>query len=216
MANSTTNIDQISASQAAKEITANGYFDAASPATLYGRRQSTCSGLTWGYYGGAVLVNGGVQYPANGTLALTASATNYIEANPATGAISSNTTGFTAGRTPLYTVVTGSASVTSYTDYRIPALDHHGLFAKTMTDANTTLAVNEVRNQIIQFTGTLTAQRNIVLPLVPRQWTVFNNTTGGFGLQFIGATGTGVVVAAGKRAIIYADGTNVVRVSADV
>lgn len=216
MANSTTHIDQISASQAAKEITANGYFDAASPATLYGRRQSTCSGLTWGYYGGAVLVNGGVQYPANGTLALTASATNYIEANPATGAISSNTTGFTAGRTPLYTVVTGSASVTSYTDHRIPAPDHHGLFAKTMTDANTTLAVNEVRNQIIQFTGTLTAQRNVVMPLTPRQWTVFNNTTGGFGLQFIGATGTGVVVAAGKRAIIYADGTNVVRVTADV
>jgi len=51
--------------------------------------------------------------------------------------------------------------------------------------------------------------------LKPRQWTVFNNTAGGFGLQFIGATGTGITVAAGKRAILYADGTNIVRVTAD-
>ena len=85
-----------------------------------------------------------------------------------------------------------------------------------MTDANTTLAANEERNEILEFTGTLTVQRNIVLPLGAQQWTVFNNTTGGFGLQFIGATGTGVVVAAGMRAIIYADGTNVVRVTADL
>lgn len=216
MSNSTPTFDPILTAQAAKEITANAYFDAASPATLYGRRQSTCSGLTWGYYGGNVLVNGVLTQIANGTLTLTASTTNYIEAEPTTGAVSSNTTGFTAGRTPLYTVVTGSASVTSYTDHRLATPDHHGLLAKAMTDANTTLTFAEVRNQVLQFTGTLTAARNIVLPLRPRQWTVFNNTTGGFGLQFIGATGTGIVVAAGKRAIIYADGTNVVRVTADV
>lgn len=216
MSNSTPTFDPILTAQAAKEITANAYFDAASPATLYGRRQSTSSGLTWGYYGGNVLVNGALTQIANGTLTLTASTINYIEAEPTTGAVSSNTTGFTAGRTPLYTVVTGSASVTSYTDNRLATPDHHGLLAKAMSDANTTLTFAEVRNQILQFTGTLTAARNIVLPLRPRQWTVFNNTTGGFGLQFIGATGTGITVAAGKRAIIYADGTNVVRVTADV
>lgn len=216
MSNSTPTFDPILTAQASKEVTANAYFDAASPATLYGRRQSTCSGLTWGYYGGNVLVNGALTQIANGTLTLTASATNYVEAEPTTGAVSSNTTGFTAGRTPLYTVVTGTATVTSYTDHRLATPDHHGLLAKAMTDANTTLTFAEVRNQILQFTGTLTAARNIVLPLKPRQWTVFNNTTGGFGLQFIGATGTGITVAAGKRAIIYADGTNVVRVTADV
>lgn len=215
MANSSTNLDAMSSSQAGKEITANAYFDAASPATLYGRRQSTSSGLTWGYYGGNVLVNGVLTQIANGTLGLTASTTNYIEAEPTTGAVSFNTSGFTAGRTPLYTVVTGTATVSSYTDHRLAVPDHHGRLAKAMGDANTTLTFAEVRNQILEFTGTLTVQRNIELPLKPRQWTVFNNTTGGFGLQFIGATGTGVVVAAGKRAIVYSDGTNVVRVTAD-
>ncbi len=215
MANSTTNLDTIVSSQAAKEAAANAVFDAASPATLYGRRASTCTGLTWGYYGGNVLVNGVLTQIANGTLALTASTTNYIEANPTTGAVSSNTTGFTAGRVPLYSVVTGASTVTSYTDQRLAVPDVTGLLAKAMSDANTTLTQAEARNQILQFTGTLTAGRNIVLPLVPREYTVFNGTTGGFALTFIGASGTGIAVAAGKRARVYADGTNVVRVTAD-
>nr|MBL8412738.1 hypothetical protein [Dechloromonas sp.] len=215
MSNSVTNLDLLIQSQASKEITANALFDAASPAMLYGRRQSQCSGLNWGYYGGNVLVNGVLTQIANGALTLTASTTNYIEAEPTTGAVSANMTGFTPGRTPLYTVVTGTATVSSYTDYRIAVPDVTGRLVKAMTDVNTTLGYADVRNQILEFTGTLTAVRNIVLPLKPRQWTVFNNTTGGFGLQFIGATGTGITVAAGKRAIIYADGTNVVRVTAD-
>ena len=215
MANSATHIDTIIQSQASKEVTANAFFDAASPATLYGRRVSTSAGLTWGYYGGNVLVNGLFTQIANGTLTLTPNSNCYIEAIPPTGAVVFNTTGFTVGRTPLYYVVTGAASITSYTDWRLPAPEHQGMLVKAMSDANTTLTLADVRNQILQFTGTLTAGRNIVLPLVPRQHTVFNNTTGGFALTFIGATGTGTTVAATKRAIIYADGTNVVRVTAD-
>lgn len=216
MSNSTITFDAIIQAQASKEVTANALFDALSPASLYGRRQSTSSGLTWGYYGGNVLVNGVLTQIANGTLTLTANLSNYIEAEPTTGAVSFNTTAFTAGRTPLYTVVAGAATVSSYTDHRLAVPDVTGRLAKAISDANTTLSFAEVRNQIIEITGTLTAARNIVLPLKPRQWTVFNNTTGGFGLQFIGASGTGITVAAGKRAIVYSDGTNIVRATADI
>lgn len=123
MANSTTNIDTISPSQSGKEITANAFFDAASQAAVYGRRASTSSGLTWGYYGGNVATSGGTLAAiANGTLTLTASATNYIVADRATGAVSSATSNTnwnnTAGYRRLYSVVTGTATVTSWTDYR--------------------------------------------------------------------------------------------------
>lgn len=215
MSNSTPTFDALSQSQASKEITVNAFFDAVSPASLYARRQSASSGLTWGFYGGNVLINGVLTQIANGSLALTSSATNYIEAEPTTGAVSKNTTGFTAGRIPLYTAVVGTVTVTSYTDHRLAAPEFTGRLDKAMTDANTTLKFAEARNDILEFTGTLTAARNIVIPLQVRQYTVFNNTTGGFGLQFIGASGTGITVAAGKRAILYADGTNVVRVTAD-
>jgi hypothetical protein len=119
MANSTSNLDLVSVSQSNKEVTVNAALDAASPAMLYGRRAVTTAALTWGYYGGAVSVSGTPTQIANGTVALAASATNYVEADPATGAVSVNQTGFTAGRTPLYNVATGASTVTIYTDLRV-------------------------------------------------------------------------------------------------
>lgn len=219
MSDSTTHLDVLSASQAQKEVTANALFDAASPAMLFGRRASTSAALTWGYYGGDMLVDGVLTTIANGTVALTASATNYVEATRA-GIISRNTTGFTPGQIPLYEVVTGASSVTSYTDRRAWVQPAHvaGLLARVIaSDANITLTAAESRNLILQFTSSvsLTATRNVVLPLAPQQWTVLNNTTGAQALQFIGATGTGVTVANARRAILYADGTNIVRVTAD-
>lgn len=117
MAGSTSNLDLISSSQAQKEVTANALFDAASPSLIFGRRASTCAALTWGYYGGPFAAPAGPTQIANATVALTASTTNYIEVD-VDGVVSKNTTGFSVDAIPLYEVVTGSATVTSYTDWR--------------------------------------------------------------------------------------------------
>lgn len=218
MANSTSNLTQLSTAQILKEATVNALVDAASPATLFGRNSVMTSALTWGYFGGTITVDGVLTQIANGTVALTGSTTNYVEADR-TGTVSKNTTGFTAGRTPLYQIVAGSATITSWTDFRITSARRHGVLVRAMpSDANYTLAAAEASNDILEFAGgsTLTATRNIVVPLVQQQWTVFNNTTGAQSLQFIGASGTGITVATGKRAIVYSNGTNVVRVTADV
>ena len=114
MADSATNIDLLSESQADKEETANELFDAGSPATMFGRRASTTTGLTWGYYGGKY---SGASI-ANGTLTLTASTTNYVYQDIVTGAISVSGTASLAGKKLLYTIVTGTDTVTSYTDHR--------------------------------------------------------------------------------------------------
>lgn len=123
MANSTTNIDTIAQSQASKEVTANAFFDASSQATIYGRRSSTCSGLTWGFYGGNMTITAGTLAAiSNGTLALTANTTNYIVASKSTGALSTSTAttnwNDTVGYWCIYSVVTGASTVSSYTDYR--------------------------------------------------------------------------------------------------
>ncbi|MDN7456605.1 hypothetical protein [Burkholderia cenocepacia] len=118
MSNSTTNLDLISATQAAKETSANALFDAGSPAVIWGRRASSTAGLTWGYYGGNYQVGTTSNAIANGTVTLTASTTNYVYADNATGAVSVNTTGVPTGKIPLYTVVTGVSGVASYTDLR--------------------------------------------------------------------------------------------------
>ena len=121
MANSTTNLDLISVSQAGKEITANALLDAASPATLFGRRAAGCIALTWAYYGGPMIITGTPTRISDGSLSLAASSVIYVEATT-TGVVSTNTTGWTAGRSPLYKITTGVASVTSYEDWRCMAL----------------------------------------------------------------------------------------------
>lgn len=123
MANSNSNIDTIVHSQAQKEVTANAFFDAASQAATFARRASTSTGLTWGYYGGNFTKPDGTMVQvANGTLTLTASATNYITVLRSTGVVYSSITS-TAwddvyNYLRLYSVVTGTATVTSYTDAR--------------------------------------------------------------------------------------------------
>ncbi len=120
MADSTTNLAQIEASQGAKEVTANGLFDAVSPAAFGGRRAEACVGLTWAYYGGRYESS----TVANGTLTLTGSTTNYVVSNKSTGAITSSTSttnwNNTATYARLYLIVTGTATVTSYEDHRQP------------------------------------------------------------------------------------------------
>ena len=191
-----------------------------SQAALFSRYSS--SGLIWYYYGGTMIVDGVVTQIANNTstgVTLSASATNYIEADRS-GTVTKNTTGFTPGRIPLYTAVTNATTITSYTDCRAQWTPSgvDGKLARVMeSDANITLTQAEAANDILQFTSSvsLTTTRNVVVPLAAQQWTVYNGTTGAQSLQFIGATGTGITVANGKRAIIYSDGTNVVRVTAD-
>lgn len=215
MADSTTNLPEMSSGQASKEVTFNQLLDAASPGTLFGRNALTTTGLTWGYLGGVILVDGVPTTIANGTVALTTAATNYVEANRA-GTVSANTTAFTPGSTPLYTVVAGASTITSYTDKRLLAVPvGAGRLVKAMADANQTLTYAEARCDILEATGALGALRDLVVPIVAKQWTVFANVTGGFGIRVIGASGTGITIADAKRAIVYADGTNVVRVTAD-
>lgn len=88
-----------------------------------------------------------------------------------------------------------------------------GVVTITMTDTNYTLTSfngvsDEARNAVIIATGTNSAQRNIVAPLVEKIYTVKNSTTGGFAVQIIGASGTGVVIPNGATASVFCDGTN--------
>lgn len=215
MSDSTSDLDLIELGQANIPTRLMEALDALSPASLGGRRASTTTGLTWGFYGGKVLINGVPTAVANGTVMLTASTTNYVSISQA-GAVVTATTENPANA-PLYTVVTGTATVTSYVDKRTPkalARLSYGVGTQAMADANKTLTQALALCDTLVTTGVLTATRNLIVPLVRRQWTVRNTCTGG-SIQVIGATGTGVTIATVKTAIVECDGTNVVRITAD-
>lgn len=123
MSNSTRTFDSLIQSQASKEVTANAMFDALSQASIYGRRESVCTGLVFGIYGGNVTLASGVMTQvSNGSVTATASATNYVVAKKSDGtiSISTATTNWNnlAEYWRLYSLVAGAATITSYTDYR--------------------------------------------------------------------------------------------------
>jgi hypothetical protein len=62
-----------------------------------------------------------------------------------------------------------------------------------------------------RFTGTLTGNRDVIVPASVQQYWVDNATSGAFTLTVKTAAGTGVEVVQGQQAILYCDGTNVVR-----
>lgn len=128
MADYDTNVDQLALNQAGQALRVNELADAASPSLIFGRRASTCVGLTWGYYGGVVPLDNVPTAVANGTVTLTASDTNYIYMDT-DGAVVCTTTipgGWpgpltTAGQVALYEVVTDTNGATDWTDYRLGA-----------------------------------------------------------------------------------------------
>lgn len=215
MSDSTSNLDALAASSGNLPVRINELFAAHSPSSLGGRRAGTTTGLTWGYYGGYLLVNGVATIVANGTVTLTGSATNYVSISPA-GVVSVSASR-TAGNAPLYAIVAGASSVTSYVDERrAEAFKRlsYGIATQAMADANQTITQAQALCDSLVTTGSLTGTRNLVVPLVRRSWKVRNNCTGG-SIQVIGSSGTGITIGVGKTAIVECDETNVNRITAD-
>jgi hypothetical protein len=76
---------------------------------------------------------------------------------------------------------------------------------------NYTLSGTELNRVAYRFTGILTGNRNIIVPATVQQYWVDNQTTGAYVFTVKTAAGLGVALASGERAILYSDGTNVIR-----
>lgn len=223
MADSTSNLDTIVQGSGSQDVQANALYDAASPATLLARRASTTTGLTWGYYGGNFTKADGTQTTvANGSVSLTASATNHITVLKDSGVVYCNTTttawNDTANYWRLYIVVAGSTTITSYTDEReIGRMTGvgTGLVAPVTKTASFTLGSNE--NEVIcNGTATITVTLPAASSWVGRKvriktvaaFTVVSASSNVVPLAG-GAAGTAILAAtAGKYAELVSDGTN--------
>jgi len=215
MASITSNLDLIIQSQASKEVTANGLFNSASPAMLFARRENS-KGLTWYCYGGPMVVDGVLTVIANSAgIDLTASTTNYIEATRL-GVVSKNITGFTPGSIPLYQLSTSAITVTSYTDYRAWVQPSHitSVASVSIDAGNVTLTQAQAACRYLTITSGAAVTRDLI---VPNHWEglVYCNINALSVVTIKTAAGTGVVVAPTMRAHLFADGTNVVRITAD-
>jgi len=98
-----------------------------------------------------------------------------------------------------YTIGLGQQAVFAF-DYTTVAV----------TSGTYTLAGSELNRIAYKFTGTLTANVNIVVPSTVQQYWVNNATTGAFTLGLKTASGTAVLVTQGATGILYCDGTEII------
>ena len=100
----------------------------------------------------------------------------------------------------FYSIGFGQSATFAF-DYTSIAVAGTGAYTLTGTELNR-IAYN--------FTGLLTGNRSIIVPDTVQQYWVSNQTTGAYTLTIKTAAGTGVIVAAGSRNILYSDSINVV------
>ena len=129
-------------SQANPEVVVNENFAILAGLAVYGRDPTTTTGLTWGFEGGRW---SGFAV-TSGTLSLTASQTNYLTVNRATGVLSASTSiaawNDTANHARAYLIVAGTSTVTSFEDHRVGG---SGVFSVASTGGGSTLV--PVNNQ---------------------------------------------------------------------
>ena len=102
--------------------------------------------------------------------------------------------------TNFYSIGFGQSATFAF-DYTSIAIAGTGSYTLTGTELNR-IAYN--------FTGLLTGNRTVIVPNTVQQYWVSNQTTGAYALTIKTASGTGIIVSAASRNILYSDGVNVV------
>ena len=80
---------------------------------------------------------------------------------------------------------------------------------------NTNVSLTSAQGQasIINLTGVLTGNIDVITSMTPRLYIVENATTGAFTVTFIGTSGSGVVVPQGGTSLLMCDGINIAAAS---
>ena len=102
--------------------------------------------------------------------------------------------------TVLETAIAGTASVVMSA-----GVDH------TLTTVNN--ALDEARCAILNVSGTLTGNQNVICPSTSKSYIVYNGAAGAFTLTVKTAAGTGVVIPPATALQVYCNGTNVALVT---
>lgn len=84
----------------------------------YAENSGSHSGLNFAYSAGKVRASNVIHTTSSGSIALTNNTNNYVEVIPYTGVVTTNTSGFTSDRIPLFTVTTSGGVITTVVDCR--------------------------------------------------------------------------------------------------
>lgn len=84
-----------------------------------------------------------------------------------------------------------------------------GMTTISTTGGDTTLTNDQARPAILEITGGISSNVNIVVPSRTKQWTVFNRTAGAFPVRIKTAAGVGYVIPKDLPCTLFCDGDDV-------
>ncbi|MBU6232303.1 hypothetical protein KGP36_06750 [Patescibacteria group bacterium] len=82
-------------------------------------------------------------------------------------------------------------------------LAFNGVTTVSITTADVTLTPAQYENPVIQLTGTLTGNHNLILPDLTQKWTIINGTTGNYAVTIMAAGGLGMRLNQNQTLPIY-------------
>jgi len=91
--------------------------------------------------------------------------------------------------------------------------------AQTTALAMTDATISNARNAVIELTGTITGNQIVTIPDgIEKTYTVYNNTSGAFTVQFKTVSGTGPTFSTVDKGIkfVYSNGTDVIDINANL
>lgn len=124
---------------------------------------------------------------------------------------------FAPGGVDLQSLLTSTYSGLSYLTpgARVDATEaaFSAFFTANVASGNVTLTTAQaMENGVIKLTGTMAANRQLIVPAKKKVYTIHNSTAGAFTCTVKTSSGTGVALNAAEHALLYCDGTNVLSV----
>lgn len=138
----------------------------------------------------------------SGAVAATASGVNTLDGSASVSFQPGESAIIACDGTNFYTIGFGKSSVFAF-DYTVISVAGTG---------NYTLTGSELNRVAYRFTGALTGNRTVIVPATVQQYWVDNRTTGAYTLAVApSGAGLSVTIAQNSRAILYCDGTDVLK-----
>lgn len=159
-------------------------------------------------------VDGGVGAVSNKPLLNLANRTAYLKTHvdtleAGTGALAPINSPTFTGTPAAPTAPFGDSTTKLATDAFVQGTVNGISTINVAGGANVTLTTVQAGQGTLVFTGLLTANISVIVPVTAAKWEISNQTTGAFTLRVKTASGTGILVGQGKNTVLWCDGTNV-------
>lgn len=195
-------------------INIGGALNQAMPATILTtgytlQTSDRASALVWNTGNGTVTLPAGASMGSDFFFFVKGGGTGTVTLQPSGGELIDGASSLQIGNTGSTAVFFKSGGWYTLCLVQAPTLSYTRVVVDVAGTGNFTLTPSQFTNDLIEFTGTLTGNREIIFPTTVNQYVLKNSTTGAFSLGARTASQSPAIdMAGGTQYLFVCDGTN--------